>query len=84
VGSAPMRDLAAAANRIDYWIRRHVIVSRYGTHPPSQSKLNSARDRRGGLSAFGQCLKDQYDALATPIPPHLAALLKQLETQERG
>jgi hypothetical protein len=63
-----MRDLAAAADRIDYWIRRHVIVSRYGTHPPSQSKLNSARDRRGGLSAIGQCLKDQYDALATPTP----------------
>ena len=28
--------------------------------------------------------KDQYDALATPITPHLAALVKQLETQERG
>src|SRR6266699_5917457 len=64
-----MRDLAAAADRIDYWIRRHVIVSCYGTHPPSQSKLNSARDRRVGLSAIGQCLKDQYDALATPVPP---------------
>jgi hypothetical protein len=86
-GERPMRDLAAAArtaDRIDYWIRRHVIVSCYGTHPPSQSKLNSARDRRIGLSAIGQCLKDQYDALATPIPPHLALLVKQLETQERG
>jgi hypothetical protein len=80
-GERPMRDLAAAADRIDYWIRRHVIVSCYGTHPPSQSKLNSARDRRIGLSAIGQCLKDQYDALATPIPPHLAALVKQLETR---
>ena len=79
-----MRDLAAVADRIDYLIRRHVMVSCYGTHPPSQSKLNSARDRRVGLSAIGQCLKDQYDALATPVPPHLAALLKQVETQERG
>jgi hypothetical protein len=76
----PMRDLAAAADRIDYWIRRQVILSCYGTRLPSQSKLNSARDRRVGLSAIGQCLKDQYDALATPIPPHLAALVKQLET----
>jgi len=25
-----------------------------------------------------------YDALAIPVPPHLAALVKQLETQERG
>jgi len=80
VGSVPMRDLAAAADRIDNWIRRRVIVSCCGTHP-SQSKLNSARHRRVGLSAIGQCLKDQYNALATPIPPHLAALLKQLETQ---
>jgi hypothetical protein len=75
---------ARTADRIDYWIRRHVIVSCYGTHPPSQSKLNSARDRRVRLSAIGQCLKDQYDALVSPIPPHLASLVKQLETQERG
>jgi hypothetical protein len=27
---------------------------------------------------------DQYDALAPSIPTHLAALVKQLETQERG
>src|SRR6266540_3280335 len=33
------------------------------------------------VSAIGQCLKDQYDAVATPIPSHLAALVKQLETQ---
>jgi hypothetical protein len=58
-----MRDLAAAADRIDYWIRRHVFQ-----HYPSQSRLNPARDRRVGLSAIGQCLKDQYAAAATPIP----------------
>jgi hypothetical protein len=32
-----MSTIAAAArtaDRIDYWIRRHVIVSCYGTHPP--------------------------------------------------
>jgi hypothetical protein len=73
-----MRDLATAADRIDYWIRRHVFQ-----HHPSQSRLNYARGRRAGLSAIGQCLKDQYDALATPIPLHLAALVKQLETQAR-
>ena len=74
---------AQAADRIDYWIRRHVIQYCYGTHPSqSQSKFNSARDRRVGLSAIGQCLKDQYDALATPLPRHLAALIEQLETQK--
>ena len=53
-----------------------------GTHP-SQLKLNPGRDRRVGRSAIGQCRKDRYGALTTPIAPHLAALVKQLETQKR-
>jgi hypothetical protein len=81
-----MSTIAAAAqtaDRIDYWIRRHVIQYCYETHPSqSQSKFNTARDRRVGLSAIGQCLKDQYDAFATPMPPHLAALVRQLERQK--
>jgi hypothetical protein len=83
-----MSTIAAAAqtaDRIDYWIRRHVIQCSQGTFPhPSQSKWNPARDRRVWLSAIGQSLKDQYDALSTPIPPRLAVLVRQLETQERG
>ena len=35
------------------------------------------------LSVIGQCLKDQY-ALATPVPPQVAALVKQLEAQKLG
>jgi hypothetical protein len=66
--------------RIDYWIRRHVIPYCHGTSQ-SQIKFNSARDRRVGLSAIGQGLKDQYDAVASPMPRHLAALAEQLETQ---
>jgi hypothetical protein len=84
-GGAPMSTIAAAAemaDRIDYRIRRHVIQYCYGTHPAqSQTKFNSARDRRVGLLAIGQCLKEQYDALWTPMPRHLAALVEQLETQ---
>jgi hypothetical protein len=68
VGSVPMRDLAAAADRIDNWIRWRVIVSCCGTQPSQSNKLNSTRHGRLGLSAIGQSLKDQYDALATPIP----------------
>jgi hypothetical protein len=71
-----MSTIAAAAqtaDRIDYLIRRHVIPSCYGTHSP--------QSRRVGLSAIGQCLKDQYEALASPMPRHLAALVEQLETQ---
>jgi hypothetical protein len=81
-----MSTIAAAAqtaDRIDYWSRRHVIQYCYGTYPSqSKTKFNSARDRRIGLSAIGQCLKDQYDALATPMPVHLAALVKQLESSK--
>ena len=77
-----MSSIAAAqtADRIDCWIRRHLIQYCYETHATeSQSKFNSARDRRVGLLAIGQCLKHQYDALATTMPRHLAALVKQLE-----
>jgi hypothetical protein len=81
-----MSTIAAAAgiaDRIDYWIRQHVIPYCQETYPrPSQNKWNPARHRRDGLTAIGQCLKDQYDALASPVPPHLAALVKQLERQE--
>jgi hypothetical protein len=74
---------AQTADRIDYWIRRHVIPYCYGTHPPqSQSKFKPSRDVHVGLSAIGQCLKDQYDALASPMPRHLAALVEQFETQK--
>jgi hypothetical protein len=74
---------AQTADRIDYWVRRHLIQYCYGTHPSQrQTKVNSVRDRRVGLLAIGQCLKDQYDALATPIPRHLAALVNQLETEK--
>jgi hypothetical protein len=48
-----MSTIAAAAemaDRIDYRIRGHVIQYCYGTHPSqSQTKFNSARDRRVGL-----------------------------------
>jgi hypothetical protein len=74
---------AQTADRIDYWIRRHVIQHCYGTHPLSKPRqVNSARDRCVGLLAIGQCLKDQYDALATPVPRHLAVLVNQLERQK--
>jgi hypothetical protein len=80
-----MSTIAAAAqtaDRIDYWIRRHVIQYCYGTHPLSKPhQVNFARDRQVGLTAIGRALKEQYDALATPIPSHLAALVKQLEMQ---
>jgi hypothetical protein len=78
-----MSTIAAAtqtADRIDYWIRRHVRHC-YGIHP-SEGKLNTVRGRQTGLFAIGQSFKEQYDALATPMPPHLSALVTELETQK--
>jgi len=70
-----MRHLATTANRIDDWIRRRVVPD------PSQSRVNSGRDRRVALAAIGRCLKDQYDAAATPVPTRLSVLMEHLKTQ---
>ncbi len=62
-----MPDPSAAADRLDYWIRRHAVQLYCGIHPAQKkSKSNPAPQRLVGLSAIGQCLKDQYDALASP------------------
>jgi hypothetical protein len=68
-----VRHVAAAADRIDYWIRQRVVPR----VPPSN--VNSVLDRNVALAAIGGSLRDQYDALAAPLPPHLATLVKQLE-----
>jgi hypothetical protein len=72
---------ALTADRIDYWIRRHVIQYWHEAHP-FQYKLSPAQDKRIGPSAIGQRPKQQYGACATPMPPHLAAV-RQLETQKQ-
>jgi hypothetical protein len=59
------------------------------SHPADQSRVNRpprnraafVRDRSVWLS-LGQCLRVQYDALAAPVPPQIAALVEQLDTQK--
>jgi hypothetical protein len=70
-----MRNPAAIADQIDYWIRRRAIQVSCGTHP-AQNKSGLVR------LSIGQSLKDHYDALAPPMPPHLVALVEQLKTQK--
>jgi hypothetical protein len=41
-------------------------------------------DRRAWLLAIGRRLRVEYDAIAEPVPPHLAALIKQLEMPAQG
>jgi hypothetical protein len=76
--SAPAMRTAVTADRVDYWIRLGVASG------PPQSNVNPARDRRAALIVIGRLLKDRYDALATPVPPHLAALVNQLKNAEIG
>jgi hypothetical protein len=63
-----------AAGLIDCRIHLHC----HRTH----SSESDQHPRRISLSAIGRCLKDQYDALASPIPQHLAALVKRLGMQQ--
>jgi hypothetical protein len=51
-----MSTFAAAADQIDYWIRRHLIEYWDETHP-SQLNLNPDRDKRVGLSALGHAVR---------------------------
>jgi hypothetical protein len=71
-----MPHLLATADRIDHWVRRRVVPCL------PEAKVNPTLDRYVALTAIGRSLQGQYDALATPIPPLLAALVRQLTTMD--
>ena len=88
--------VARTADRIDYWIRRCVHATDFSpadlcpaphanrrsrANGVPQGKLIPAPDRSVWLS-IGNYLRVQYDAVAAPVPPHIAALVEQLETQK--
>src|SRR5262245_18978970 len=92
--SSQFAAVVRTADRIDYWIRRRVHATDLApsNRSPAQdhphrsrvsgaphSKVFPASDRSVWLS-IGNCLRAQYDALAPPMPPHIAALVEQLET----
>jgi ATP-dependent DNA ligase len=70
----PMRHVASTADRIEYWIRRHIVPC------DTTSKAHPALQRSIALDAIARSLKEQYDMRAGPIPPHLAALVQQKPT----
>jgi hypothetical protein len=95
--SSQLAAVVRRADRIDYWIRRRVHVtdlapsnvspaqdrphrSRVSSTP--HSKVFPASDRSVWLS-IGKSLRAQYEALAPPMPPHIAALVEQLESGNR-
>ena len=49
---------------------------------PSKNRAVRNPNRAAWLWAIGNSLKVQYDAVATPLPTRLAALVEQLETQK--
>jgi len=71
-----MPRFVTTADRIDYWIRRRVVPC------PTHNTVNPATQKLVGLTAIGRSLKDQYDALVSPIPPQLATLIEQLKSAE--
>jgi hypothetical protein len=81
--------LFQTADRVDYCIRRYIHATDHLRSTPhairrsratgaSQSKLIPAPDRSVWLS-IGHYLRLQYDALSAPVPPHITALVEQLE-----
>src|SRR5215831_10334577 len=89
--------LVRTADRIDYGIRRRIDATdlttsnlwptkdrphRSTSSSAPHSKLFPASNRSVWLS-IGDCLRAQYDALAPPMPTHIAALVEQLETSNR-
>jgi hypothetical protein len=50
------------------------------TRPP-RNRAAFVRDQSVWLS-LGDCLRAQYDALAAPVPPQIAALVAQLDRQK--
>jgi hypothetical protein len=80
--SRMLSTLAAAAqtaDRIDYWLRRHVIEYWDKTHP-SQLKLDPGRDGLG-CQQLDNVVRTSTAPSRLPLP--LAALVKQLETQKQ-
>jgi Rrf2 family iron-sulfur cluster assembly transcriptional regulator len=51
---------------------------------PDSVRQSRARERRVALTEIERLLKNQYNALANSVPPHLAALLEQHEKLATG
>src|SRR5262245_39474403 len=73
------KQIAHQLNVSEGTVRNHLyhIFRKVGVK--NRTALAAAIILRHGTEAIGKCLKEQYDALATPVPPHLAALVKKFE-----
>jgi hypothetical protein len=71
-----MHDRSAATYKLDYWTGPHAVQLYCGTHPP---ETETSPALLVGLSAIGEGLKARYDAIASPVPSHLSALLERMD-----
>jgi hypothetical protein len=71
-----MHDRSAATYKLDYWTGRHAVQLYCGTHPP---ETETSPALLVGLSAIGEGLKARYDAIASPVPSHLSAVLERMD-----
>jgi hypothetical protein len=84
--------LIRTADRVDDWVRRRAHATdlmpaqdrpHRSMRGASHSQVFPAGDRSVWLS-IGKGLRAQYDALAPPVPPHLAVLVEHLDTLNRA
>jgi len=83
-GGARM-SLFRTADRIDYSIRRYIHATDHLWSPPHavrRSRANGAAPDRSVWLSIGHYLRVQYDALSAPVPPHITALVEQLEMKK--
>jgi hypothetical protein len=62
-----------------------VVADGLRDHRQIRRRLNAIPHYTLNLAALGYiglCLRDQYDAPTSPIPPHLIALVQQLKTRQ--
>jgi hypothetical protein len=71
-----MHDRSAATYKLNYWTGPHAVQLYCGTHPP---ETETSPALLVGLSAIGEGLKARYDAIASPVPSHLSAVLERMD-----
>src|SRR5262245_9350408 len=84
--------LFRTADRIDYSIRRYIHATDHLWSPPQALRRSRANGTPQSTSIFapdrsvwlsiGHYLRVQYDALSAPVPPHITALVEQLEMKK--
>jgi hypothetical protein len=71
-----MHDRSAATYKLNYWTGPHAVQLYCGTHP---RETETSPALLVGLSAIGEGLKARYDAIASPVPSHLSAVLERMD-----